>query len=240
MVPIRDTLPTRTKPVVNWTLIGLNVAMFGVELWGAAGDQRAEVLTSSLALVPARLLADPVGSLPSLFGHMFLHAGFSHIGGNMLFLWIFGDNVEDALGHFRYLLFYVLCGLAAAGLQVALMPSSTVPMLGASGAIAGVLAAYGLLYPRSPIQVLNPIPVLWFAWGLFFWLPAWIVIGEFFLVNLWSTVTGAGGGVAFAAHVGGFIAGLLLSPLLRKEPKVAYERWDRLVDPRQRRTSWRN
>src|SRR5581483_9293971 len=116
----------------------------------------------------------------SLFGHMFLHGGFAHIGGNMLFLWIFGDNVEDALGHVRYLLFYLLSGLAAALAQVALSPSSMVPMIGASGAISGVLAAYAFLYPRSPIQVVNPIPLLWLFWGLFMWLPAWFVIAEFF------------------------------------------------------------
>jgi membrane associated rhomboid family serine protease len=188
---------------VNWTLIALNVAVFGVELLGAGGDQRAVALTHSLALIPAQLWSDPVGALPSLFGHMFLHGGFTHIGGNMLYLWIFGDNVEDALGHFRYIVFYLLCGLAAALAQAALMPAATMPMLGASGAIAGVLAAYALLYPRSPIQVLNPIPLLWLAWGLFMWLPAWIV-----------------------------------SPLLRRKPKVEYDRWSQLVDPRQRRSGW--
>jgi membrane associated rhomboid family serine protease len=147
---------------------------------------------------------------------MFLHDPSSlwHIGGNMLFLWIFGDNVEDALGRGRYLAFYLLCGVSAAGAQMLIDPGSLVPMVGASGAIAGVLAAYGSLYPRAPITVLNPIPILWLFFGFFLELPAWLVILEFFAVNVWygfaAVGRGASTGVAFFAHVGGFVAGLFL------------------------------
>jgi membrane associated rhomboid family serine protease len=167
---------------------------------------------------------------------MFLHANLAHIAGNMLFLWIFGDNVEDAFGHGRYLLFYFLCGFGAAFAQIAMGPHSRVGMVGASGAISGVLAAYALLYPRSPITVLNPIPLLWLFWGLFMLLPAWFVILEFFAVNLWSALQprSAAGGVAFMAHVGGFITGLVLLPILRRHDPVPSTRWERALGPRRR------
>jgi len=165
---------------------------------------------------------------------MFLHGGVAHVAGNMLYLWIFGDNVEDALGHARYALFYFACGLVAAFAQIAADPHATVPMLGASGAIAGVLAAYGVLYPRSPITVVNPIPFMWIFWGLFMSFPAWLVILEFFAVNLWNAFqpSNQAGGVAFVAHVGGFIAGLVLLPLLRTEEPVEYEPWARWLRER--------
>src|SRR5262249_10855601 len=123
------------------------------------------------------------------------------------------DNVEDALGRGRYLAFYLCCGVAAAGAQILIDPSSPVPMVGASGAIAGVLAAYGSLYPRTPITVLNPVPLLWFFFGIFLEFPAWIVIAEFFVFNVWmglTSLTSHSGGVAFFAHLGGFVAGLIL------------------------------
>jgi membrane associated rhomboid family serine protease len=229
MLPIRDHLPTRTPAIVNYAIIVANLVVFALEGSLAGGDESVE----RWALVPARLLANPAAAAPTLVTHMFLHGGFSHVAGNMLFLWIFGDNVEDALGHARYALFYFACGLAAAFAQVAMSPHSAVPMLGASGAIAGVLAAYGLLYPRSPITVVNPIPILWFFWGLFIYFPAWLVILEFFLVNLWNALqpSSGGGGVAFMAHVGGFLAGLALLPLLRTHDPVAYDRWERLRTP---------
>jgi membrane associated rhomboid family serine protease len=224
VLPVRDHLPTRIVPFVNYGLIASNVGAFGFELWLAASgvDPRA------LALVPANLVADPAGFAPTLLTHMFLHSGLLHLGGNMLFLWIFGDNVEDALGHARYLLFYLTCGIVAALAQVAASLGSPVPMLGASGAIAGVLAAYLVLYPRSPITVVNPIPILWLFWGLFILFPAWLVILEFFVVNLINafSATSAHGGVAFVAHIGGFLGGLALLPLLRKREKVEHERWE--------------
>jgi membrane associated rhomboid family serine protease len=203
MLPIRDNLPTRTVPFVNYALIAANVVVFVLELQGGVGTE--------LELVPARLLVDPVAGVETVFTSMFMHAGLAHIGGNMLFLWIFGDNVEDAMGHVQYLAFYLVGGVCAALAQVAMNPASTVPMLGASGAISAVLAAYVFLYPRSPVTVINPIPILWLFWGLFLTFPAWLVIAEFFVVNLWSAIhTNAQGGVAFAAHVGGFVGGAVL------------------------------
>ena len=239
MLPLRDHLPTRTAPVVNYALIALNVGVFGFQAWAAAGGGNGDALDTlgaGWALVPGQLTAHPLASLPSLFGHMFLHASLGHVAGNMLFLWIFGDNVEDALGHARYAIFYLACGVLAALAQVAASPHATVPMVGASGAISGVLAAYAMLYPRSPITVLNPIPIMWLFWGLFMSFPAWLVILEFFVVNLWNALHGAAGagGVAFVAHVGGFLAGLVLLPRLRMQEPVEYDPWQRLLRPRLR------
>ena len=230
MLPLRDHLPTRTVPFVNYGLIALNVCIFGLEVTGADGD----ALTRSWALVPAVLVAHPLAAAPSLVTHMFLHGGLTHVAGNMLYLWIFGDNVEDALGHARYVFLYFACGLAAALAQVAASAGATVPMLGASGAIAGVLAAYGVLYPRSAIAVINPIPFMWLFWGIFMSFPAWLVILEFFAVNLWSAFqpSNAAGGVAFVAHVGGFLSGLVLLRLLRTRGPVAYDPWERLASRR--------
>ena len=236
MLPLRDHLQTRTVPVVNYALIALNVGAFGLEAGSASGGTDADSLLHHWALVPAELLAHPLARAPTLVTHMFLHGGVAHVAGNMLYLWIFGDNVEDALGHARYALFYFACGLVAAFAQIAAGPHATVPMLGASGAIAGVLAAYGVLYPRSPITVVNPIPFMWIFWGLFMSFPAWLVILEFFAVNLWNAFqpSNQAGGVAFVAHVGGFIAGLVLLPLLRTEEPVEYDAWDRWGTPRHR------
>jgi len=234
MLPVRDHLPTRSVAGVNYTLIAANTLVMLGEMSRAASGADVEALAARWALVPAQLTAHPLASLPSLFTHMFLHGSLAHLAGNMLFLWIFGDNVEDALGHGRYLLFYLTCGVAAALAQVALGPHASVPMLGASGAISGVLAGYLFLYPTSPIEVINPIPILWLFWGLFIWIPAWFVIIEWFGANLYSALTSntGAGGVAFAAHVGGFIAGLASIPLLRTKEAVDYAPWDRFLDPR--------
>jgi membrane associated rhomboid family serine protease len=213
MLPLRDQLPTRRRPVVTYALIALNVLAYLVE--SAAIEARGPGFVFEWGLVPVRFAHDPLSELPNVLTSMFLHAPDTwwHLGGNMLFLWIFGDNVEDALGRGRYLAFYLLSGLAAALAQVFIDPRSTVPMVGASGAIAGVLAAYGSLHPTSPITVLNPVPPLWLVFGPVFRLPAWLVILEFFAMNLVSGLTTlgrAGGGVAFFAHLGGFVAGLIL------------------------------
>ena len=237
MLPIRDHLQTRSVAVVNYVLIALNIGAFCIEAWSLAAGGDAQALGQRWALVPGQLVAHPLSSLPTLLTHLFLHASVAHVAGNMLFLWIFGDNVEDALGHGRYALFYILCGVAAALAQVAASPHSPVPMLGASGAISGVLAAYLLLYPRSPITIINPIPLLWLFWGFFLSVPAWFVILEFFGMNLWSALqpSNAAGGVAFVAHVGGFIAGLLLERPLRTQEPVSHDRWDRVLATRRRR-----
>jgi membrane associated rhomboid family serine protease len=238
MLPLRDHLPTRVAPFVNYALIALNVGVFVLELSNGPGALDGDAIVRQWALVPAELLANPLVAAPSLLTHMFLHGGLAHIAGNMLYLWIFGDNVEDALGHARYALFYVASGLVAALAQIVASPASNVPMLGASGAIAGVLAAYAVLYPRSRITVVNPIPFMWIFWGLFLSFPAWLVILEFFVVNLWNAFqpSSEGGGVAFAAHVGGFVGGLFLLPLLRKEEPVEHDTWNRWIAPRGRRS----
>lgn len=235
MLPLRDNLPTRALPVVNVALIVANIAAYIKEsILLANGNEDA---LAPWVLIPAQFVAAPIVHMPALFGHMFLHGGLAHLAGNMLFLWIFGDNVEDALGHVRYALFYVACGIVAAFAQVAMVPHALVPMVGASGAIAGVLAAYMRLYPRSPITILNPIPLLWLFWGLFLHVPAWFVILEFIVFNLWNAfhVSTGNGGVAFAAHVGGFFAGLLLLPFLRMREPVAARRWDGMLPPGRRR-----
>lgn len=230
MLPLRDQLPTRTVPFINYLLIAANVAVFLGELTGAVGPE--------LEFVPARLFRDPVTGIETVFTAMFMHAGLGHIGGNMLFLWIFGDNVEDAMGHLQYLVFYLVGGICAAAAQTAVDPLTQVPMLGASGAISAVLAAYLFLYPRSPITVINPIPILWLFWGLFLQFPAWLVIGEFFVVNLWSALTSSTsqGGVAFMAHVGGFVGGAALFRLFMiGRPRMDdYERHDHWAQRRAR------
>jgi membrane associated rhomboid family serine protease len=228
MLPLRDHLPTRTFPFVNYAIIAANVAVFFLQLQG--------VVTDDFAFVPARLFTDPAAGATTVITAMFMHASLAHIGGNMLYLWIFGDNVEDAMGHIRYLLFYLVGGVCAAAAQTFVSP--TVPMLGASGAISAVLAAYAFLYPRSPVTVLNPVFILWFFFGLFLTFPAWLVIGLFFVVNLWEAVSmSAQGGVAFMAHVGGFIGGALLyrAFLAGRDRLSDYARWERWGERRRPR-----
>jgi membrane associated rhomboid family serine protease len=250
MLPLRDRLPTRRTPVVNYLLIAANVLVFMWERMIVSSspmpERTARALVHAWGLTPAAFVEAPVHEAWSVFSAMFTHdpSGWMHVGGNMLFLWIFGDNVEDALGSLRYLGFYLLAGAAAAAAQIGIDPSSTIPMVGASGAIGGVLAAYGTLYPRSPITILNPIPILWFMFGLFFELPAWLVIGEFFVMNLLNGVGSLGshaGGVAFFAHLGGFVAGLVLVRwLMRDRAPRAHDRWQgfRHVPRRPPRDPW--
>jgi len=247
MIPIRDRLPTRIFPFVNYALIALNIVSF---LWELASIEAGyPQFINDWGFVPGRFLGDPGGEAITIFTSMFLHGGWMHIGGNMLFLWIFGDNVEDALGHFRYVLFYLASGLVAAGAQMFVSPDSAIPMVGASGAIAGVLAAYVTLYPRSRVLVLLPI----FIFVSFFEFPAWLVILEWFALQLLSglgalAVPSAGGGVAFFAHIGGFVCGLLLIRLLMLgKSTVPYDAWAGWRSPRRRpapvprdRAGWRD
>jgi membrane associated rhomboid family serine protease len=225
MIPIRDRLPTRTVPFVTYGLIGLNVLSFLWEL--ACMEAGYAEFVRDWGFVPARFLHAPFDDTITVFTSMFLHGGWMHIGGNMLFLWIFGDNVEDALGHVRYVAFYLACGVLAAGGQMMVDPASHVPMVGASGAIAGVLAAYVSLYPRARVLVLVPI----FIFASFFEFPAWLVILEWFALQLFSglgalAVPTAHSGVAFFAHIGGFVAGLLLVRLLMLgRETLSYEPW---------------
>jgi membrane associated rhomboid family serine protease len=207
MFPIGDDNSSRrTVPLVTYALIALNVLFFFVELSG--GD----AFIMKWAFVPSRFLANPVGDFLTLFTSMFMHAGWVHLGGNMLYLWIFGDNVEDRFGHLKFIIFYLLCGLAATFAQLAFSMGSDVPNLGASGAIAGVLGAYILMFPQQQVKVLvgrmvTPVSAL-------------IVIGLWFVLQFFSGFasianTADTGGVAYMAHVGGFIAGFVLAFLFR-------------------------
>jgi membrane associated rhomboid family serine protease len=240
MLPIRDRLPRRRAPIVNYLLITLNVLVFLWERWILLLGYPPQALLRTWGLVPAYIAQDPAGHAVNLLSSMFMHdpTNWLHIGGNMLFLWIFGDNVEDALGRGRYLAFYLLSGLVAAGAQIAIDPTSHVPMVGASGAIAGVLAAYGSLYPRSPIAV-DFLPPFGFLFGFLIELPAWVIIAEFFLVNLFNGIhagASVGGGVAFFAHIGGFVAGLLaVRVFLPERPYPDHDRWAGFRRPPPRR-----
>jgi len=235
MVPLRDINPVRSTPIVNYLLILANIGAFlymqSLPPWYEPG----------YALVPTRLFADPLGEAFTIFTSMFMHANLAHIAGNLWFLWIFGDNVEDAMGHGRYLFFYLFGGVAAAAVQMVMTMGSPVPMVGASGAIAAVVGAYLVLYPRAPILVLNPIPLLWLFWGLSFVVPAWFVAGEFFVVNALmgfqslQSAEAASGGVAVFAHVGGFIAGLVaVSPLTHGREKSRHQAWNGWRPPARR------
>jgi len=241
VLPLRDHLPPRTFPFINYALIAANVAVFLFQLSAFSQGVPEAEFARQWYLVPARLWVDPVGAVPTIFTSMFMHGSVGHIAGNMLYLWIFGDNVEDAMGHARYLVFYFVGGVCAAAAQILADPTSTLPMVGASGAIASVLAAYVFLYPKSPITVINPIPLLWIFWGLFLYFPAWLVIGEFFVVNLWDALANkAQGGIAFMAHVGGFVGGALLwSPFMSGRSRMTdYAPWQRWGQRRTRRDGW--
>jgi membrane associated rhomboid family serine protease len=229
MFPIKDQNPTRTFPFVNYLLIAANIAAYVWETWLISQQGETAVVTG-YGLVATRLLTDPLGEAFTILTSMFMHGGLAHLGGNLLFLYIFGDNVEDSLGHGRYIGFYVLAGVGAAGAQIATGIDSPVAMVGASGAISGVLGAYIVLFPRAPILVLNSIPLLWLFYGLFLSFPAWLVIGFWFVGQLLSGVSSLGGasvgGVAFFAHIGGFLAGLLLvRPMLRDSRQRDSQQW---------------
>jgi membrane associated rhomboid family serine protease len=210
MIPLKDTVRAHSFPIVNWLLIGLNIFIFLVEM--SLGPQ-AELFITALGVVPARLLAVPsLGQVLTIFTSMFLHGGWLHLFSNMLALYIFGDNVEDRIGHGRYLVFYLLCGIIAASTHVAFNAASPVPTIGASGAISGVLGAYFILYPKARVITLVPIIIL--PWIVE--IPAIVYLGFWFLSQLFNgtlaIVAGAQafGGVAFWAHVGGFLAGTIL------------------------------
>jgi membrane associated rhomboid family serine protease len=229
VLPISDRNPTRTFPFVNYCLLALNIAVFVLQQKLDALQGGLSWLAPGYGLVPTRIMNDVPGEAFTVFTSMFMHGNFLHVAGNMLFLYIFGDNVEDSIGHARYVLFYLLSGIGAAAAQVLTNPASQVPMVGASGAIAGVLAAYVVLYPRAPITVLNPPPLLFFL-GVFIEVPAWLVIGGWFLIQLLSGFGSLAdpetGGVAFMAHVGGFLTGLLLvRPFRGGRPRYDHHQW---------------
>ncbi|MEJ5305347.1 MAG: rhomboid family intramembrane serine protease [Ignavibacteria bacterium] len=242
MIPIKDDIPSRSYPIVNVTLIVLNVIVFFFEL--SLGDH-LESFVRTFGVIPVKYFYSGVrledGSvilfsleekIIPLFTSMFLHGGWFHLIGNMLYLWIFGDNVEDRMGHFRYILFYILCGLAAAGAHIITNPESNIPTIGASGAISGVLGAYLMLYPLARIVVVIPI--------LFFWdvikLPALIVLGFWFVTQIFQGTlalaieTTATGGVAWWAHIGGFVFGMIAVNIFKKKSRKPVYRdfwWER-------------
>jgi membrane associated rhomboid family serine protease len=207
MLPIGDDdSARRTVPLVTYGLIAVNVLFFIVELTG--GDAFIE----KWAFVPSRFLANPLADFLTLFTAMFMHAGWLHLAGNMLYLWIFGDNVEDRFGHIKFLIFYLICGLAATFAQLAFSTGSNVPNLGASGAIAGVLGAYILLFPKGRVRVMQGSQVIQ--------VPALIVIGIWIVLQLFIGIgsiadTAQTGGVAYMAHIGGFVFGMVLTLLFR-------------------------
>ena len=225
MFPLKDDLPTRSTPFVTVGLIALNVLTFLYQIsLEAAGDGAgaAQAFAMEFGLIPCRLTgACPVaGDLPSpvftIFSSMFLHGSFFHIAGNMLYLWIFGNNVEDTLGHGRFVLFYLASGVAAAATQTLVGPDSRVPMIGASGAVSGVLGAYFLLFPQASVMTLV---IFGFFWRIVR-IPALVLLGFWMVVQILSGLgsLGAGGGVAWFAHIGGFFAGMALLFLLRPRP----------------------
>jgi membrane associated rhomboid family serine protease len=241
MIPIGDEIRPRRVPIVNYALIAVNVLVFFYEfLLGA----RAEGLLMSLGAVPA-FITDPANhplAFLTLLSSMFLHGGWAHLIGNMLYLGIFGDNVEDILGHTLYLLFYLAAGVAAGLAQVAMAPNSMVPAVGASGAIAGVLAVYLVLYPTAPVRVLVPV----FLFMRVARLPAALVLGLWFVIQLFNGYLSLGmdtmstGGVAWFAHIGGFVVGLAVGLLLRfrlPQLRARSREWEeqaRRAYPRQR------
>ena len=237
MFPYKDENPTVLTPLVTLGIIGVNVLVWFF-IQGLGSDPNMSRSVCELSLIPGELLGRVapgtqvrlsqravcvLGGSQTWFtplSSMFLHGGWFHIIGNMWFLWVFGNNVEDSMGHIRFAIFYVLCGLAAAALQVATSPSSAIPMLGASGAIGGVMGAYIVLYPKVRVHMLIFL-------GFFITtiaVPAYFMLGYWFLIQVIGgipSLAGEGGGVAFWAHIGGFVAGALLIPLFRNPVLVA-------------------
>uniref|UniRef100_A0A831XFH6 Rhomboid family intramembrane serine protease n=1 Tax=Geobacter metallireducens TaxID=28232 RepID=A0A831XFH6_GEOME len=223
MIPLKDYNPTRRFPLVSVAFIVLNIIAFILDrlsghyepllIETARGLVRTRQfvggLSADYALVPAALTSHPLLAWPTMFSSMFLHGNWLHIGSNMLYLWIFGNNVEDVLGRVRFIVFYFGCGIAAALAQVASAPGADIPMVGASGAVAGVMGAYLLLFPHA--RILTLVPIIFFF--TFIEVPAFIIIGYWVLIQfLNANWLGGGemqGGVAYFAHIGGFVAGVL-------------------------------
>jgi membrane associated rhomboid family serine protease len=229
MLPLSDHNPRRTVPVVNYLLVAVNVLVFFWELSLGPNIERDLMIIS---FVPARFWAAPFypPNLIRILISMFLHGGWLHLGGNMLYLWIFGDNVEDRLGHFKYVIFYLLCGLAATLTHAIANPDSRLPSIGASGAIAGVLGAYIILFPKARVTTLIPI----FVFITIRELPAVLVLGLWFVLQFFVGVASIGaspdatGGVAVFAHIGGFVTGMVLVVLmggLRRAPQTYNQDW---------------
>jgi membrane associated rhomboid family serine protease len=227
MFPISDDNPRMGTPIVTWSIIGVCVLVF---LWQLSlGEEQGQVAVFQYGMIPARLfgaaeLRPELAAVPAwstVLTSMFMHGGVLHLALNMLFLWIFGDNVEDYMGHLRYLVFYLVCGAAAAMTQALIHPDSTIPMVGASGAISGVLGAYLLLHPYATVRVL----IFIFLFVTIVHVPAMFVLGLWFLTQIASAAFAPadGPGVAFWAHVGGFVAGLALVPAFRRNDVTLFQ-----------------
>ncbi len=207
MFPIRDHNPSETTPYVTYAIIALNIVAFLAELPSMSDDYALAAFFDTWAMVPAEVMA---GQAPqTVITSMFLHAGIMHIAGNMLFLWIFGDNLEDQMGHLGFLAFYLATGIAAALVHIGSDPTSMIPTVGASGAIAGVLGGYLLLFPRARVDVLLILVVFFRVFSI----PAWIMLGLWFGIQIFGGLgsPAESGGVAYWAHAGGFVAGLVLA-----------------------------
>lgn len=230
MIPLRDINPTRTKPVVTWILIGINIMVWLYE-WSLG--PAAELFIRRWGVIPFYLTQEPsLGSWLTPLTSMFMHGGWMHLLGNVWFLHVFGDNIEDELGHPRYILFYLLCGFGAVAAQVVIDPASQVPMVGASGAIAGVLGGYMMLHPQARVVTLVPI----FIFIQLVELPAWIFLFVWFGLQLLNGFTSLGleghvGGIAFFAHIGGFVVGVLLVRLFRQRPALLEPEHRRVRSP---------
>lgn len=224
MIPLRDDNPTVLWPIVTVTLIVANIAVFFYEL--SLEPRVLDTFIYQMGMVPASIIQGHIpgtGGYPTVLTSIFLHGGWMHLIGNMLYLWIFGNNIEDSMGHLRFIIFYLIAGLAAAVTHLAFNPASTVPTIGASGAVSGVLGAYLILFPHARIKTLI------FLFGPFFrivYLPAWLLlifwIGLQLLSQALEPVDPMAGGVAYAAHIGGFVAGLALIPFFRKYRRRAH------------------
>lgn len=223
MIPLGDDIPSRRFPVVTVALIVVNTVVF---LIAFLFEPVANQMVQTFGTIPAEITANWMNPLESvtLFTAMYLHGGWAHLLGNMLYLWIFGDNVEDRMGPVRYFIFYTLCGLVSGLAQVLAMPGSRIPAIGASGAIAGVLGAYLLLYPRARVRTLIPLIFIYTT----VYLPAIVVLGGWFVIQFLNGLASLNvivqtGGVAWWAHIGGFVVGMILMPLFRQKGYVRPE-----------------
>ncbi len=217
MIPIRDINPTERFAFVTLMLIVMNIAVFFYEVHLG---ERGEALLSAFALIPAKLFSQPGvvdGAVPArltIFSSMFLHGGIAHLAGNMLYLWIFGNNIEDSTGRFRFIVFYLLCGVTAAYVHALANSASMVPMIGASGAVSGILGAYLLLFPRARVRT-----VVFFGFYIrYIDVPAMFVLGFWFILQFLSALvsSGSGQGIAWYAHIGGFLAGIALIGMFKR------------------------
>lgn len=222
MIPLRDDIPSVRRPYVTYVLIGLNIVVFIYEL---SLGRSVGGFIREFGVVPFTITHSPtIVTYGSLLSSMFIHGGFDHIIGNMLYLWIFGDNVEDRLGHFGFLGFYLLSGLVGSGAHILTAMNSTVPTIGASGAISGVLGAYFILYPRAKVMALIPLGIFLRIMSL----PAALFLGFWILLQIFlgfASLPGAGaggGGTAWFAHIGGFVPGIIFGCIAKRRRKVVF------------------